>query len=195
MRVAEPEQKKTVPMSRGSLLLANRRFLEIHYGEEAFPEVVARMRGPDAELLSGIILPTSWYPTALMVAMFDAAADLFSAKEPDFLHKLGMFGADYDLKSIHKFVLRFTSPLWVLERGAKLWTELHDTGSWIAESPDPHHIVGTLRDFAAISANQCRATSGFLTRMGQLTGARQVRVEHPVCRAAGAAVCVFRAEW
>src|SRR5262249_47557126 len=139
----DQNEKQAVPMSRGSLLLANRRFLEIHYGEEAFPEVVARVRQPDAELLNGILLPAAWYPTALMVAMVDAAAELFSEKEPDFLHKLGVFGADYDLRGIHKFVLRFTSPLWVLERGAKLWNELHNTGSWVIESPDSNQIIGT----------------------------------------------------
>jgi len=187
--------QRAVPLSRGSLLLANRKFLEVNYGEEAFPEVVARMRGPHAPVLNGIVLPGNWYPTALMVDMVDAAVAVFGQNDDKFLYRLGVFNADYDLKGIHKFVLRFTSPLWVLERGAKLWSDFHNTGAWTIESPDPRRLIGTLRDFAGQTANQCQATCGFLARMGQLTGARQVRIEHPVCCSAGAAACVFRADW
>jgi hypothetical protein len=182
---------------RGTALLANRQFLVKEFGPDAFDRVLASIEKTHADALRVIPLAQDWFPAASMVASLVASARLFAPDDPDrFYEAVGAHGAEYDLNFIHRFLLRFTNPLWMMERGAKLWREYHNSGEWdIQQGATPHSIVGTLREFAVVSAPMCRTVVGFVRRAGQLTGAKQMQVTHPRCRAAGAQVCVFEGVW
>ena len=182
---------------RGTALLANREFLSKTYGPDAWDRVLKMLPKPYADALSVIPLAHDWFPADAMVASLLAGAKLFSPNDLDaFYEAVGAHGADYDLNFIHRFILKFTSPLWMMELGAKLWREYHNSGQWkIEHGPTPHSIVGTLQDFAVVSAPMCRTVVGFVRRAGQLTGAKNMHVEHRRCRSAGAQACVFEGEW
>jgi hypothetical protein len=182
---------------RGTALVANREFLKKTYGADAWDRVLQTLPRQHAEALSVIPLAQDWLPAESMVASLVASAKLFSPDNLNwFYEEVGAHGAEYDLTFIHRFILKFTSPLWIMERGAKLWREYHNSGNWkIEHGATPHSLVGTLSDFAVVSAPMCRTVVGFVRRAGQLTGAKNIRVEHKRCRAEGAQVCVFEGEW
>jgi hypothetical protein len=184
------------PRVRGTALLSNREFLTKRFGPEAFERVVATLPKQHADVVRVIPLAHEWYPGDAMVALLLACARVFSPDQPDaFYESLGSYNAEYDLNFIHRFLLRFTSPIWMMERGAKLWSDYHNTGEWtIEQGPTPHSLVGTLRDFA-LSGPVCRTVVGFVRRAGQMTGAKNMRVEHRKCCATGAKVCVFEGGW
>ena len=182
---------------RGTALLANRDFLKKNYGADAFERVLESLPRQHAETLGSIALAHDWLPAEAMVASLVASAKLFSPDDPDsFYEQVGAYGADYDLTFIHRFLLKFTSPIWIMERGAKLWREYHNSGDWkIEHGPTAHSLVGTLSDFAVVAGPMCRTVVGFVRRAGQLTGAKNMRVEHRRCRSAGAPACVFEGQW
>lgn len=182
---------------RGTALLANRDFLTKTYGADAFDRVLQALPRQHAEALKGISLAHDWMPADAMVASLVASAKLFAPDDSDaFYEQVGAHGAEYDLTFIHRFLMKFTSPLWIMERGAKLWREYHNSGNWkIEHGPTPHSLVGTLSEFAIVAAPMCRTVVGFVRRAGQLTGAKNMRVEHKRCRATGAQVCVFEGDW
>ena len=182
---------------RGTALLANREFLTQTYGADAFDRLLKALPRQHAEALGVIPLAHDWFPADAMVASLLMGAKLFSPDDPNaFYESVGAHGADYDLNFIHRFILKFTSPIWIMERGAKLWSEYHNSGRWtITRGEKPHSMVGTLADFAVVAAPMCKTVVGFVRRAGQLTGAKNMRVEHRRCRSAGAPVCVFEGEW
>ena len=138
------------------------------------------------------IQPMAWYPTAGFVALIGAARDHY--RWPRLPEAYGEAAAMQELTLFHRFILRFTSPNWLIRRGSEVWQTYHNTGSWIIEAW-PNRIRGTLRDFGIVDGMYCRVLVGWFRRAGELTGARTMKVLHPHCRATGASTCVFVGEW
>jgi hypothetical protein len=180
-------------MIRGTALLATRAYLEKKHGAGAFDRAVLLLRPEHAAVWRAIPLAHEWYSHEAVLALDDAAASLYG---PDFYDEIGAFVADYDLNFIHRFLLKFTSPLWILDKGAKMWSEFYNSGKWsIVRGTQPKSLVGTLENFAIVSVRQCRMVTAFVRKAGELTGAHKIKVEHPQCRARGSSVCVFTAAW
>jgi len=175
-------------------MLANREFLEREFGTQAFEQVLRGLPAVHYEPLHGVPIAHEWYPLASMMAFIDEASRVFSCR--DYHERIGAFQAEYDLHFVHRFLLKFTSPLWVIDRGGRLWSDYFNSGRWeIVKGAKPRTLVGTLRDFAFINADHCRIVTGFLERAGQLTGAAATRVVHTKCVAAGAPACIFEGKW
>ena len=185
--------ERFIPLIRGTALLATRAYLEQTHGADAFDRTLMLLRSDHQAVWSTTPLADQWYSHEAVLAMDDAAAALFG---PDIFEEIGAYVAEYDLNFVHRFILKFTSPMWIMDRGAKLWSEFFNSGRWtITPGEGPKSLVGVLQDFAIVNPRQCRIIAGFVRRAGELTGARNIKVEHPECRSRGAAACVFTAEW
>ena len=96
---------------------------------------------------------------------------------------------------VHRVALRFTSPLWMLERGRDYWKRAHNTGRWEAEGRTGW-IRGTLYDFGVVDAGYCASLVTWLRRSCMMTGAGKVFVAERQCRARDDAdCCVFEGTW
>ena len=185
--------ERFVPLIRGTALLATRAYLAKKHGPDAFDRAVLLLRPEHAAVWRAIPLAHEWYSHEAVLALDDAAAALYG---PDFYDEIGAFVAEYDLNFIHRFLLKFTNPLWILDKGAKLWSEYYNSGRWtIVRGGEQRSLTGTLYDFAIVSVRQCRMMAAFVRRAGQLTGASKIKVDHPQCRARGSPACVFTAAW
>lgn len=181
-------------MIRGSVLMGHRAFAEQNFGAGAFEQILATLPPKLAEPVHGILLAQSWYPLESIIALADAGSEVFQV--PDFHERLGAFNAEFHRNFVHRFVLRFTSPMWMMERGARMWRDIHSSGRLVVEpGPRPQTMVGTLHDMELVNRSLCRLLAAFFTRAGQLTGAREHRVTHTRCRAEGASACVFEGVW
>ena len=175
----------------GGSLLSLRTHVTRTYGDDAFDRVLAEMSPEMADPLRGIVLPIHWYPTASFVRAIEVAARIF---DPDaFYESYGAFAAEFEINAFQKIVLRFTSPLFLVERAGRIWNRFHDTGAWQVEG-SRNHLSGTLRDFAIVNANYCRVLAAWILRACQLTGARGT-IAHSACRARGDEACVFEGTW
>ena len=104
--------------------------------------------------------------------------------------------AEHEVKWVHRAVLRFTSPLWLLERGADVWKKSHTTGRWHIESDRPRHLRGTLEAFGVADRAYCDSLRGWLQRACLMTGEAHVAIAETRCRDRdGAAACVFEGQW
>jgi hypothetical protein len=135
-----------------------------------------------------------WYPEESVLGLMDAIAAVKGDKVYD---EMGRFAAEFDLNFIHRFLLRFKNPLWLLDRGARLWSEYHNTGRWkITAGEDGKSLTGELEDFGIVRASFCRSLTSWILRAGQMTGAKDLVVEHTRCRAArNARGCVWEGHW
>lgn len=168
------------------------RFCNHHAGAGAFERVREQLRERRGIELDRIFAPDAWYPTELFLTTLDTAHDVLG--QPSFYELYGEFGADHEVHVLFRWMLRLTSPAFFLQRGAGMWGKFHDTGTWTVESA-PRQLRGTLRDFGAVHAGYCRMVMSWMKRASQMTGARDVQVVHPQCRANGAEACVFVGEW
>ena len=179
------------PLTSSKAFLSLREYIESQYQSGAFQRVRDTLASRGLEL-DRVIKPNGWYPTATYAAALDVARDLFGPA--DFAERYGYASAEYELNFFLRFLLRFTSPTWILQRGADVWRRFHDSGTWEITG-SAQRIRGVLQEFGVIHEGYCSLLVGWLRRACELTGAREVAVIHPECRARGAKVCVFEGAW
>lgn len=183
-----------VPMVRGTGLLATRAYIEKRHGADTIAQALARLAPAVAAPINCIPMAHEWYPEDSVLGLIDAVA---AVKGDAVYDEMGRFSAEYDLNFIHRFLLRFKTPIWLLDRGARLWSEYHNTGRWkITAGEDGKSLIGELEDFGVVRASFCRAFTAWLLRAGQITGAKNFVVEHSRCRATSTArACVWEGHW
>ena len=178
-------------MTASTSFLSLRRFVEERHGAGAFSrvrEALAQQHQIEVPTLAA----GKWYPTRAFAMGLDVARHLFGPAS--FHEDFGVAAAEYEIHWSYRFVLRFASPVWMLEQGSRVWRKAHTTGKWTIEGGEGK-LCGTLREFGIVHAGYCRSLTGWLGRACEMTGASRVRVWHPECRAAGAEACVFHGEW
>jgi hypothetical protein len=180
------------PTTSGTLVIAFQKYVEELGGVDAFKRLTASMTPDDAAAFKGIILPQSRYSTVAYIHAFEAAGKLFG--QENFGERYGEWAVKYSINVFFRFLLRFTKPTWVLDRGLRLWRTYHDSGEWDIQMTE-NTFHGVLRGFAVPSATYCRSIMGWMRGAGRMTGAGETHVEHRECRAAGAEQCVFDARW
>ena len=169
-----------------------RQFVVERHGEAGWAKLRDALRArydialPDG-FETGGWLPTLWFTTALNVGR-----DLF--EERDFHERFGWTAAQYEMSWMHRVALRFTSPLWLLERGRDYWERAHNTGRWEIEGRKGW-VRGTLRDFGVVDAAYCETLRAWLLRACLMTGASRTFVAHRACRGRGDDACVFEGTW
>jgi hypothetical protein len=181
------------PKSKGINLATVQTFVCERHGEESWSRVLARLSREDRETMLGFVM-VGWYPTGLMLRLADAAAAELDGPGNDLRQAMGRHGAEHQLGVIHRLFLRAAaSPGYVLEKAGNLWDRFHDTGTWVVER-EGTWARGTLRGFV-IDAGYCRGLTAYIGRMFELVGAREVHVEHSLCRAREDDVCVWEGHW
>jgi hypothetical protein len=180
------------PLSYITALQSTRQYILECHGDDGWGRVrdamFERHRIPlPPEFEIGTWLPTLWFTTTLNVAR-----DLFGP--PDFHERFGAAAAEYEVSWMHRVALRFTSPLWLLERGAAYWRRAHSTGRWEIEG-HKGWVRGTLRDFGVVDAAYCDSLRAWLQRACLMTGASRMFVAERTCRARGGEVCTFEGTW
>jgi hypothetical protein len=180
------------PKSKGTNLASVQSFVRTRYGDEAWSRVLARLSPEDRETMLGFVV-VGWYPTALLLRLTGAIdAELGGADEVRVA--MGRHGAEYQLSVIHRLFLRAAaSPGYVLEKAGSFWERFHDTGTWVVERENTW-ARGTLRGFVA-DASFCKGLTAYIARLFELVGARDVQVEHRLCRGQGDDECVWEGQW
>ena len=170
-----------------------RNFLEHRYGSGAWANVrreLAQRHGLEVDL---VLHPKGWYPTEAFVRGLELGHELYGPD--DFYERFGEAAAEYEVNIFNRFVLRFTSPGWMIAHGGDVWRRSHDSGHWIVNRDKPLHFAGTLQDFAIPNAGFCRGLVGWFRRACAMTGARDVVIEHLFCRGRSGPTCIFDGRW
>ncbi len=183
---------ESTPLTYVTSFLSTRQFVSERHGADGWQRVVDELRARHAIELPRELAPGGWLPTQWFVTALNVGRDLYGP--PDFHAQFGAAAAEYEMSWVHRIALRFTSPLWLLERGRDYWSRAHNTGRWVAEGRKGW-IRGTLHDFGVIDAGYCDSLTAWLERSCRMTGASRVHVAERTCRARGGDVCVFEGTW
>jgi hypothetical protein len=183
-----------VGLSKGAIYTAARMFTEKRFGKEAVGECLSKLDPADREILRGVI-PMGWYPLEPTVRFGECVDRIYGTGDLALVREIGRFSAEWQVNAFHKLILRFKPGEWLIQRGFNLWKQYHDTGRWEIEHPEPNHVVGRLQGFSVAMVGWCTRFQGWLTRAAELTGARDVVIEHPRCRARGDDLCEYNGNW
>jgi hypothetical protein len=165
---------QNVPKSKGPGVTWLRHLID-QKGPEA-EQTMARVLSPEDYKAYRTAMPISWIPEEVITRIFKAAGDVLFAGSPSPLLEVGRGMAKDNMTGIYKFMLRMTTIPFIMSQASRLWHTLHDTGEASAcAGPGNNAVTFTVTGFPAIPADMREVLRGYVTGLGELTGAKNVR--------------------
>lgn len=162
------------------------------HGQSAWQKVLESLAAPDRREVESSVA-VGWYSTQLFGRLLRAVDRICGDGDLRILRDVGAFEADLDTHRSLRFLIRILHPSAIFTAERRLWSHFHDSGQWTFKSI-PKGMDGRL-DGWAVDLALCTELSGYLVRMVEFTGGKQVTVDHPECRGTGAASCLYQFRW
>ena len=180
---------------KGSAYHSTLAFIETHFGATAKERVLARLSPEDRELFGHMVLPIQWYPLAPFPRLLRAMEAELGRGDLSLVTERGTWAAVQDMRTVHRVLLKFVTPNWVIDKGMKIWPNFHTSGRWEAKREGDKAARATLYDLGVVDEAMCATLKGWIHGLLQLAGIKHAVVEHTECRARGAASCVYQINW
>jgi len=111
----------TEPETKGSGFVGALAQLRKMASTDEFERMVAVLPSDTAELARRPPLPVAWLPLRQFIDLLRAAHEVLFGGDESKVSDWGRRALIGDLRTIYKMFIRFLSPQFVIERGAKLW--------------------------------------------------------------------------
>lgn len=181
---------------KGSVLIARLNLLSKQGGAGRVQEVLQRLSPEDRQVLEGVLMPIGWYPLDLNLRLDAAIAEALSPRDRSkaFI-EMGRGSAEDNLNGPHHVFLRKGDPHFLLSHAAEIYRLYYAVGSRSYEKTGPRS--GVLRTLGAerVTETDCLTIVGWYQRAIELSGGRDVRIEHTMCRARGSGHCEYVCSW
>jgi eukaryotic-like serine/threonine-protein kinase len=179
---------------RGSAFITLREFVKERFGTAGWEKLLGRLSAEDRKEVDEI-LPIGWYDFRLRVRMLRILESELGVGDPKILEQFGRFGAERDLNTITRAFLKLASPSFALEKTGEYWSRFHDYGSWKVVRNSERAATGTLTDTPFDNELYCKELRGYMQRLLELVGAKDVKLIHTLCIGRGDKVCEFKGTW
>jgi len=150
------------------------------------PEYAARFRSP--------ILATETIPVHMLNRFTEAAAKAKGESLDAFARRAGREGASDAVKGIYRFFALVMTPPALLSKAGQMWSSLYNRGELrVADQTETSARI-RLTNFPSEAAG-CARVTGWIERMAELTGVKNVRVQQTQCYAKGQPHCEWNVTW
>lgn len=150
------------------------------------PEYATRFRTP--------ILATETVPVHMLNRFTEEAAVARGEPVEAFARRAGREGASDAVKGIYRFFALVMTPPALLSKAGQMWSSLYNRGELRVEDQTDTSARIRLANFPSEVAG-CSRVTGWIERMAELTGAKNIHVEQTQCFAKGGACCEWNLKW
>lgn len=185
-----PNESITV---KGSPVRSLQKFLEAELAPEqrdavlaAVPELGGRMRGT--------ILPTETISVSALNRLTEEAAKIKGEPLDQFARRAGRQAASDAVRGIYRFFALVLTPAALLSKASQMWSAIYNRGQLSVSEQTEHGATIRLLDFPSEPAG-CARTTGWIERMAEMTGVKDLRVQQTQCYAKGASHCEWSLTW
>jgi hypothetical protein len=181
---------------KGTALISRCSWVVSNHGKSAFEKVLQQLADQEqaTELRRGA-LQHRWYPFELYIDLNRCIDRVCGKGDGALYRKIAGSVALNDLNTVYRLFFRFANRTLLLRQADTLFRQYNDSGHLMVHKIAQGHIQLELRDFETPHQIHCESLAGWLHRCAEMTGAKDVKVEHTSCRAAGAAQCHFEVTW
>jgi len=172
-----------------------RAFIQDRFPGEGMGRVLAQLEPVDRALLGDDVRAKDWYDLGAYVRVIRAIDTVLGAGDLRLLPVLGRYEAERDRGFVQGLFLRMASPAWAVKLVAEYWSHFHDSGSWTVRREGDHLLHGVLEGVGVVDEAMCAELVGYIPRVMEFAGGRDVTMTHPLCRARGAEACHFEMSW
>lgn len=167
-------QEPAIPKSKCTGVAWLRDLIE-KKGPEA-EQAMAKALSPDDYRSYRTAMPISWISEEAITRIFKAAGEILFSGSTSSLAEVGRGMAKANMTGIYQFMLRMTTIPFIMSQASRLWRTYHDTGEASASNgPGDNAVTFTVTGFPTIPADMLEVLRGYVTGLGELTGARNVR--------------------
>jgi V4R domain len=149
-------------------------------------EYATRFRGP--------ILATETVPVHMLNRFTEEAARAKGEPVDAFARRAGREAAGDAVKGIYRFFALVMTPPALLGKAGQMWSSLYNRGELRVEEQTGNSARIRLANFPSEAAG-CARITGWIERMAELTGVKNVKVRQTQCYAKGAQSCEWTVDW
>jgi hypothetical protein len=150
------------------------------------PEYASRLRAP--------MLATESVPVSVLTRLTEEAAKAKGEPIEQFARRAGRQAAEEAIKGIYRFFALVMTPTALLGKASSMWSSLYNRGELrVSDQTDRGAriaLVGFPSEYAG-----CSRFTGWIERMAELTGAKNVAVQQTQCHTKGAPHCEWIVKW
>jgi uncharacterized protein (TIGR02265 family) len=179
---------------KGSPVRSLQKFIEAELTPAQRDAVLATIPPPYVQRLRAPVLATETIPIHVLNRMAEAAANAKGEPVESFARRAGREAANDAVKGIYRFFALAMTPASLLNKASTMWSTLNNRGEMQVQNRTDRSATIKLLDYPSERVH-CARVTGWLERMGELTGAKNVKVEQTQCYADGAPHCAWTIAW
>ena len=178
------------------MFLSTFAFIEHRFGDKAKDAVLAKLNDADRALFADdILLPISWYPLGAFGRLLRAMDVTLGNGDLTLVTERGEWTATRDIRTIRRVFLKLVTIPWIIDKGAGLWPQFHDTGKWTVKQLGAEQAQAELADLGVVDDAICASIKGWIAGLAQLSGHKSIDIRHTRCRARGSPICIYDVKW
>jgi len=140
------------------------------------------------------ILATETIPVHMLNQLTEEAAKVKGEPLEHFARRAGREGASDAVKGIYRFFALVLTPAALLSKASSMWSSLYNRGQLLVDEQNDRGARIHLANFPSELAG-CSRVTGWIERMAEMTGAKNVNVIQTQCYAKGQPHCEWTVKW
>jgi len=179
---------------KGSPVRSLQKFIEANLTPAQRDSVLSALPREWGQRLRGPILPTETVPVHVLNRLTVEAARAKGEPLEQFGRRAGQAAAGDAVKGIYRFFALVLTPAALLSKASQMWSSLYNRGELRVESQTEHSARLQLLNITMEPAG-CARMTGWIERMAEMTGSKNVRITKPKCSGKGDSCCEWQLDW
>lgn len=181
--------------SKGFTIKGALAFVEKTYGAEGKARLIEALDPGTREIAERVGISAEWVPFSAQVALYESIDRVFGKGDLALCWEIGRFTSESELSTINLIFLKLGKLEHWFRVASMMWGRYYSEGRLHIGNFGRETGTVLIMDFNPISEAFCRDFSGWLQRTVELSGCRNVTVEHPQCVLSGRRLCEFVGRW
>lgn len=179
---------------KGTPVRSLQKFIEADLTPEQKEKLFQALPPEPAARFKSAILPTETIPVHLLNKVTEEAARVKGEPLEKFARRAGREGANDAVKGIYRFFALVLTPPALLSKAGQMWSSIYNRGQLKVSDQTSNSARIALVDFPSELAG-CLRFTGWIDRMAELTGAKDIKVEQVKCFSKGDKHCEWTITW
>jgi predicted hydrocarbon binding protein len=179
---------------KGSPVRSLQKFVDAELTPEQRDLVLRSLPPEYGKRFSAPVLATETVPVHMLNRFTEEAAKAKGEPIEAFARRAGREAAGEAVKGIYRFFALVMTPTALLGKASQMWSSLYNRGELRVEEQHGNSARIRLTNFPSEAAG-CSRVTGWIERMAELTGVKNIRVEQTQCSAKGAGCCEWQLSW
>ena len=179
---------------KGSPVRSLQKFIDSELSPDQREAVFRSLPAEYASRFRAPILATETVPVHMLNRFTEEAAKAKGETVEAFATRAGRDAAGDAVKGIYRFFALVMTPPALLGKAGQMWSSLYNRGELRVEDQTDHSARIRLANFPSEPAG-CARVTGWIERMAELTGVKDVTVQQTQCYAKGGQACEWNVKW